>query len=131
VRTPEEALRQARQRAAEARAGGGPGAAAAGGAAATGAELAAQANRQLARWAIVEPDRAQVYSTRRLGAPITALKHLLIRLLRQYLDQVTAQQSRFNAHAAAYMLSLEDRIRVLEEQLAQRDAAEHEADRRR
>jgi hypothetical protein len=110
LKTPEEALEAARARAADSRPAG-PGA----------RELPvverdrAAAGRRLAKWAIVEPDKAQVYSTRRFGAPITWLKRLLIRLLRQYLDQVTAQQSRFNAHSAAYMLALEERIRVLEE----------------
>jgi hypothetical protein len=111
MRTPEEALAQARARAAAARAAGEYARAPE-----PDTERANAVNRQLAQWAIVEPDQAQVYSTRRLGAPITAFKRLLIRLLRQYLDQVTAQQSRFNAHAAAYMLSLEDRVRALEEE---------------
>jgi hypothetical protein len=110
MRTPEEALAAARERAATARGGYEQPALPA------PPSEREVTNRRLARWAMIEPDRAQVYSTRRLGAPITALKRMLIRLLRQYLDQVTAQQSRFNAHAAAYMLSLEDRIRALEEE---------------
>jgi hypothetical protein len=118
MKRPEDALAAARERGAKARGRGeyaGGGGRYAGG---DGDPLEPErlgANRQLARWAIVEPDRAQVYSTRRWGAPVTALKRLLIRLLGQYLDQVIAQQSRFNAHAAAYMLALEDRVRVLEQ----------------
>jgi hypothetical protein len=73
--------------------------------------------RQLARWAIIEPDEAEVYSTRRLGRPITALKRLLIRLLRQYLGQLGAQQSRFNAQMAAHAIRLEERVAALEEEL--------------
>jgi hypothetical protein len=71
--------------------------------------------RRLAEWAIIEPDQAEVYSTRRLGRPITGVKHLLIRLLRQYLGQMSAQQSRFNAQIAAHMIRLEQRVQALEE----------------
>jgi hypothetical protein len=117
VKTPEEALDAARARAAQTRPPGG-----AGPALPVVERDRAAASRRLAKWAIVEPDKAQVYSTRRLGAPITALKRLLIRLLRQYLDQVTAQQSRFNAHAAAYILELESRVSELEAELQRRDA---------
>ena len=60
--------------------------------------------RRLAEWAIIEPDEAEVYSTRRYGRPITAVKRLLVRLLRQYFGQVTAQQSRFNAQVAAHVI---------------------------
>lgn len=70
---------------------------------------------RLMEWAIIEPDQARVYSTRRYGQPITALKRLLIRFLRQYLDQVTAQQSRFNAHIAAHVLNLDERVQALED----------------
>jgi hypothetical protein len=55
-----------------------------------------------------------VRSTRRLGAPITWIKRGVLRFLRQYLDQVLAQQSRFNAHVAAHVMSLDDRVRRLE-----------------
>ena len=71
--------------------------------------------RRLAEWAIIEPEQAEVYSTRRMGKPITAVKRLLIRLLRQYLGQMTAQQSRFNAQVAAHLLRLERRVAELEE----------------
>ncbi len=70
---------------------------------------------RLLRWALIQPDLAEVYSTRRLGAPITWLKRLLIRLLAHYLDQVIAQQSRFNAEVAAHVLALEQRVRELEQ----------------
>jgi len=72
------------------------------------------ATRRLVEWAIIEPDQARVYSTRAYGRPITWLKRGLIRLLRQYLDQVTAQQSRFNANVAAQLLRLEERVSELE-----------------
>jgi hypothetical protein len=75
----------------------------------------AASTRRLAEWAIIEPEEAKVYSTRRLGWPITALKRLLIRLLQQYLGQMSAQQSRFNAQIAAHVMHLEERVQDLEE----------------
>jgi hypothetical protein len=76
--------------------------------------------RRLAEWAIIEPDPSGVYSTRRLGRPITALKRLLIRLLYQDLGQMNAQQSRFNAHVAARVIRLEERMQALEEEVSAR-----------
>jgi hypothetical protein len=70
----------------------------------------------LQRWALIEVDAEEtVYSTRRLGAPITALKRGLVRMLRQYLNEATSQQTRFNVHLLAYVASLEDRINALED----------------
>lgn len=74
---------------------------------------------RLLDWALIEPDPAGVYSTRRLGAPITALKRALLRALRQYHGQLTAQQTRFNHFVTVYVSELEDRIRRLEERLAE------------
>lgn len=71
--------------------------------------------RRLATWAMIEPDESEVYSTRRLGAPVTLVKKLLVRLLRQYLVQVNAQQSRFNAHLVGHLIALEERVSRLEE----------------
>jgi hypothetical protein len=71
--------------------------------------------RRLAEWAIIDPDAVELYSTRRFGGPLTAIKRLLVRFLAQYFHQVTAQQSRFNAQVAAHLLSLEERVRALEE----------------
>jgi hypothetical protein len=108
VREPREALEAARGAAAEA--------------ADDGAEQAPWSlehtpvtMRQLVEWAIIEPDESLVYSTRRFGRPITAFKRLLIRVLYQYLGQMSAQQSRFNAHLVARVLHLEERVRLLEE----------------
>lgn len=70
--------------------------------------------RRLSRWAIIEPDAGLVYSTRRYGRPITAVKRGLVMLLRQYIGQVSAQQSRFNAQVAAHVLRLEERVAELE-----------------
>lgn len=80
-------------------------------------EQASVSPKRLAEWAIIEPERAEVYSTRRYGRPITALKRLLIRLLSQYLGQMSAQQSRFNAHVAAHVMRLEERIGELEKEV--------------
>jgi hypothetical protein len=70
-------------------------------------------------WAIIEPNPEDVYSTRRLGAPITWFNRGLLRALRQYHGQMMAQQSRFNAHVAAHIMSLDDRVRALEQLAAQ------------
>jgi hypothetical protein len=113
MKTPEEALAAARQRAELVRDPGDPGRKPNGPAPFGGAQ--AISLRDLAAWAVIEPDEAEVYSTRRLGAPITALKRLLIRLLRQYLAEVTGQQSRFNANLVAHLIGLEERVRELEE----------------
>lgn len=118
MRTPEQALSAARERAAAAQARGEyrdvqP-----------SLDLSPStrvSRRRLAAWAIIDPARPEVYSTRRFGQPITALKRLLIRFLRQYIDQLSAQQSRFNAQAAAHLLSLDERMRALEERSGQPD----------
>lgn len=119
MRTPEEALQEARRRAAEEPSRQGSPAA---GRTESVQDARRASLRRLATWAIIEPEEAEVYSTRRLGAPITLLKRLLVRLLRQYLVQISAQQSRFNAHLAAHVISLEDRVAALE-QAAQRGSA--------
>jgi hypothetical protein len=77
--------------------------------------------RRLAEWAIIEPEPTHVYSTRRFGRPITAVKLLLVRMLRQYIGQMTAQQSRFNAQVAAHVVRLEQRVAELEEAVSDRD----------
>jgi hypothetical protein len=88
---------------------------------AAGSVPGAPAARRLAEWAIIEPEAAEVVSTRRLGRPITAVKLLLVRLLRQYLGEMSAQQSRFNAQVAAHVLRLEERVAELEQAAAGRD----------
>ena len=84
----------------------------------------ARSGRQLMEWAIIEPDRAQVYSTRRLGRQITWLKRGLVRFLRQYFVEVSAQQSRFNALVAAHVMRLEERVQALESSAGERDRGE-------
>jgi hypothetical protein len=120
MKDPDEALAAARARAAEARARGGydP--------MSEGPDLSPTpriTERHLTEWAIIEPDLDEIYSTRRFGKPITALKRLQIRFLRQYLDQVTAQQSRFNAHVAAHLINLDERVRALEDNARERQQA--------
>jgi hypothetical protein len=68
----------------------------------------------LAEWAVLAPDPDAVYSTRRLGAPITALKQLLLRLLRQYHWELEAQQTRFNIGILENLGELERRVSALE-----------------
>jgi hypothetical protein len=113
VRDPQEALAAARKAAGEA----GDDA----GAAAWSLGDRPASTRRLAEWAIIEPDTARVYSTRRLGSPITLVKRLLVRMLRQYIGQMSAQQSRFNAQAAAHVMRLEQRVTELEEAVRDRD----------
>ena len=71
---------------------------------------------QLLEWALIEPDLTKLRSTRRLGAPITWVKRMLLRGLQQYHNEVTYQQTRFNIHVLRKVLELEDRIEKLEEQ---------------
>ena len=70
---------------------------------------------RLMEWAVIVPDLDQVRSTRRGGAPITWLKRALVHVLRQYLGELTAQQTRFNLNAAIKLAELEDRVGRLEE----------------
>lgn len=77
--------------------------------------------KRLVEWAILAPDEAKVYSTRAYGKPITAFKRLLVRMLRQYLNEVSAQQSRFNAAVAAHVMRLEQRVEELERRAAGRE----------
>ena len=69
---------------------------------------------KLMEWAAIEPDLAEVRSTRPHGAPITALKRALVRLLVQYNGQLAAQQTRFNVNLLARVRRLEDRLDELE-----------------
>lgn len=71
-------------------------------------------SQKLFEWAMLEPDVRNVRSTRRFGAPITALKHALLRLLFQYHQELISEQTRFNVSAAGYVRLLEERIEELE-----------------
>lgn len=68
----------------------------------------------LSEWAVIEVDAANVYSTRRAGAPITALKRLLLRLLRQYHGELEARQTRFNIALLSQFRDLDERVARLE-----------------
>ena len=72
---------------------------------------------QLMEWAVIEPDETLMRSTRRLGAPITWFKRLLLRGMQQHFNELTSQQTRFNLHVLVHVAELEDRIRSLEEEL--------------
>jgi hypothetical protein len=69
---------------------------------------------QLYEWAVIEPDLAELYSTRRYGAPITFVKRMIARALRQYLGQMIAQQTRFNLQLTVYVARLDERVDELE-----------------
>jgi hypothetical protein len=107
---PEDALEAARRSAAEARARG-----------AYGDDLSGftveptdkVTTEQLLDWAVIEPDLELVRSTRRWGGPITAAKRGLVFVLRQYLGQLAAQQTRFNLHAAIRIAELEEEVERL------------------
>jgi len=71
---------------------------------------------RLLEWALIEPDARLVRSTRTLGAPITWMKRLLVRALRQHLAQIVSQQTRFNIQLTAFVAELEDRVTRLEDQ---------------
>lgn len=74
--------------------------------------------KRLTEWAVIEPEETEVYSTRRWGAPITAVKKLLVRLLRQYMFSVSGQQTRFNVYALGELMALQERVQALEEEAA-------------
>jgi hypothetical protein len=122
VTTPEQALEQARAALASMRASGAyeeqqgdtlkPGEAITSG--------------KLFEWALIEPDLRNVRSTRRLGAPITALKRGLVKLLAQYHAELIAEQARFNVNLVLYVRRLEERVAELERELG---GAEHDPPR--
>lgn len=108
---PEQAVQQARAAAAQMRASG---------AYAEEHSVAPEAEpglEGLFEWARIEPDLEDVRSTRRFGAPITALKRGLLRLLQQYHAQLLADQTRFNVHVLGHLRRLENRIEELERRL--------------
>jgi hypothetical protein len=65
---------------------------------------------QLREWALIDVDTSLLRSTRRGGAPVTSFKRLLLRLLRQYTNELEAQQTRFNVGVLARLEELERRI---------------------
>lgn len=110
---PEDAIEQARRAASEMRARG-----AYAGDTQRAAPPAAPSQR-LSEWAVIDPDLSDVRSLRRFGAPLTALKRGLLRLLAQYHAELTAQQSRFNVKLVDELRALEQRVETLERRLEQ------------
>ena len=111
---PEDALEHARAEAARKRAAGEY--AAVGAAALDDSIVSARPSIELlSRWAVIEGDPQLLYSTRRAGAPITTLKRMIVRLLRQYLVEVEARQTRFNIALLASVQELEARVARLEQ----------------
>lgn len=80
----------------------------------------ASAAEQLLGFALIEPDVREVRSLRRWGAPVTALKRGLLRLLLQYHTSLIAEQTRFNVNLLAHVRVLEERIEALEREAAER-----------
>ncbi len=108
--SPDEALEAARRAVAARRAEGGYAGVARDGALDTSILDGEPGRELLSEWAVIEIDPEDfVYSTRRAGAPITAVKRLLVRLLRQYLVELEARQTRFNIALLARLDALEER----------------------
>jgi hypothetical protein len=115
VKDPQEAVEAARRAAASEQPAGGP---------PWTLEDPSFSSTRLVEWAIIAPEDAKVYSTRPYGKPITWFKRALVRMLRQYLNEVSAQQSRFNAAVAAHVMRLEQRVEELERLNADRKPPE-------
>jgi hypothetical protein len=109
VTTPEEALERARAEAERLRSSGVYAEAQV-----SPAPRPVTTTANLLEWAVIEPDLDEVRSLRRLGAPVTAFKRGLLRLLAQYTNQQLAQQTRFNLALVARVRELEDRVEQLE-----------------
>lgn len=108
--SPDEALERARAEAARRRAAGGYPGVEPGGALDETFTSGTPSTELLSEWAVIEVDASALYSTRRGGAPVTLLKRLLLRLLRQYLVEVEAQQTRFNIAMLSTVRDLEKRL---------------------
>ncbi len=76
---------------------------------------------QFMEWAMIEPDPKNMRSTRKLGAPITFAKRQLLHVLRQYLGELEAQQTRFNLNVVARMAELEERVAKIEARAGERE----------
>lgn len=113
---PEEAIRRARSEVERIRAQGGYAVEASRAAPAPGGEVGQD---QLLEWALIHPDPAVAHSNRRWGAPLTALKRGLLRLLSQYHEELIAEQGRFNAGMVRYAGELEERTAALERRVVE------------
>jgi len=113
--SPEDALARAQQAAAEKRAGGGYTQPEHRGDALDATILGDRTpDELLGEWAVIDIEPGVTYSTRRAGAPITGLKRLLLRLMRQHLVELEARQTRFNLGVLARVQELEQRVERLE-----------------
>jgi predicted NBD/HSP70 family sugar kinase len=63
----------------------------------------------LQEWAVISVDPEVLYSSRRLGGPVTFMKRTLLRLMRQYTAEIEAQQTRFNLAVLGRLRELERR----------------------
>ena len=107
---PDEALAAARRAVAARRARGGYAGVGRGGALDASILDGEPSRELLSEWAVIEIDPDDfVYSTRPGGAPITGVKRLLVRLLRQYFLELEARQTRFNIALLARLDALEER----------------------
>lgn len=111
---PEDAPDRARAEAERKRAAGGYAGDEPGGPLDDSIAEASPSPETLAEWAVIHVDAGTLYSTRRGGAPVTALKRLLLRLLRQYLVEAEAHQTRFNLAVVKSLQELERRVERLE-----------------
>jgi hypothetical protein len=108
--SPDQALEAARRAVAERRAAGGYRGVGRGGALDESILDGEPGRELLSEWAVIDIDPDEfVYSTRTAGAPITAVKRLLVRLLRQYMLELEARQTRFNIAVLARLDALEER----------------------
>jgi hypothetical protein len=121
VTDPDEALEAARRAAAARRAEGGYAGAESGGALDETFTSGTPSIELLSQWAVIEVDESVLYSTRRAGVPVTALKRLLVRLLRQYFVEAEARQTRFNIAVLSSLRDMEKRLERLEEAHARRE----------
>jgi hypothetical protein len=76
---------------------------------------------QLSDWAAIEPDPDLMRSTRKLGAPITFVKRQLLHVMRQYLRELQAQQTRFNLIILGRVAELEERVEKVDARAARRE----------
>jgi len=112
VTRPEDAPEKARRAASEARARGAYAEPVSETAERLEEELGAErpSDDLMREWAAIRVDPDLIYSTRRFGAPMTLLKRGLLRLLRQYTNELESQQSRFNFVVLGRLRELEDRV---------------------
>ncbi|HWH10675.1 MAG TPA: hypothetical protein VG165_06075 [Solirubrobacteraceae bacterium] len=78
----------------------------------------------LLEWAIIEPDMDLVTSTRRLGAPISWVKRVVVHLIRQYTGQLASQQTRVNVHLMGRLGELDERLADLNHRVADLEQAD-------